>query len=99
MTKYCSITYVVISGDFFKAKGKFFKKEKTYKIQKNAWNFYFNRYYDPYNLMFEDYFMQILTVTAPQMVHPLSPIMAYFFQHFSWYLTNKCFNIVFLCVN
>ena len=49
--------------------------------------------------MFEDYFMQMLTAIAPQMVHPLSPILPYSFQHFGQYLTNKCFNAVFQCVN
>ena len=49
--------------------------------------------------MFEDYFMQMLTSTAHQMVHSLSPILAYFFQHFDRYLMNKCFNVVFQCVN
>lgn len=36
----------------------------------------------------------MLTLTAPQMVHPLSPILAYIFEHFCRYLTNKCFNVV-----
>ena len=36
--------------------------------------------------MFEDYFMQMLTAIAPQMVHPLSPILAHSFQHFGRYL-------------
>ena len=44
--------------------------------------------------MFEDYFMQMLTVTAPQMVHPHTPILAYSFQYCGQYLTNKCFNVV-----
>ena len=48
--------------------------------------------------MFEDYFMQMLTVTVYQMFHPLSPILAYSFQHFG-YLTNKYFNVVFQCIN
>ena len=33
--------------------------------------------------MFKDYFIQMLTATAPQVVHPISPILAYPFQHFS----------------
>ena len=49
--------------------------------------------------MFEDYFMHTLAATKPQMDHPLSPILAYYFQHFGRYLTNKCFNVVFECVN
>ena len=49
--------------------------------------------------MFEDYFMQMLSATAPQMVHSLILILAYSFQHFDRYLTNKCFNVVFQCVN
>ena len=49
--------------------------------------------------MFEDYCMQMLTANASQMVHMLNPILAYSFQHFGWYLTNKCFNVVFQCVN
>ena len=32
--------------------------------------------------MFEDYFMQMLTATALQMVHPLSPILAYFIFYY-----------------
>ena len=49
--------------------------------------------------MFEDYFMQLLTATALQMVHPHSAILAYSFQHFGRHLTNKGFNFVFQCVN
>ena len=49
--------------------------------------------------MFEDYFMQMLTATALQMAHPFSTISAYSFQYFLRYLTNKCFNVVFQCVN
>ena len=33
----------VASGDSLRAKGKFFKKKKTSKIQKNARNLYLNR--------------------------------------------------------
>ena len=40
--------------------------------------------------MFVDYFMQMLAATAAQMVHPLIPILVYFFQRFGLYLTNKC---------
>ena len=50
---------------------------------------FLNRYYGPYNLMFEDYFMQMLTATAPQIVHPLSQFLAYSFQYFDRYLRNK----------
>ena len=50
--------------------------------------------YKPYNLMFEDYFMQM-----PQMLHPLCPILAYSLQHIVRYLTNKFFNVVFQCIN
>ena len=50
-------------------------------------------------LFIEDYFMQMLTATALQMVHPLSPNLAYFFQHLGRHLTNTCFNVVFQCVN
>ena len=39
----------------------------------------------------------MLTLTVPQMVHPLSSILAYSFQHFGRYLTNKCFNVIFQC--
>ena len=55
--------------------------------------------YIPYNLI-EDYFMQMLNAIALQMVHPLSPILAYSsFQHFGRYLTNKCFNVICQCAN
>ena len=49
--------------------------------------------------MFEDYLMQILTATVPQMFHPLSSILAYAFEHFCRYLTNKCFYCTIQCVN
>ena len=55
----------------------------------------FDRTIGPYNLMFVDCFMQMLTATAPQMVHPFSPILTYSVQHFGRYLTNKWFNVVF----
>ena len=49
--------------------------------------------------MFEDDFMQMLTATALQKVYSLSPILVYSFQHFGRYLTIKCLNVVFQCVN
>ena len=40
--------------------------------------------------MFEDYSIQILAVTAPQMVHALSTILPYSFQHFGHQLKRAC---------
>ena len=82
--------------DFFRAIGKFFKK--TY-IKFRKIHEIFICIDSPYNLMFEDYFMQMLSATALQMVHPFSTILAYSFQHFGRYLTNKCFNVVCQGVN
>ena len=39
----------------------------------------------PQQCKFEDYFMQMLTATALQIVHPFSPILTYSFQHFGRY--------------
>ena len=44
--------------------------------------------------MLEGYCMQMLTATALQMAHLLSQIVAYSFQQFGRYLTNKCFDVV-----
>ena len=82
----CHFFYKVL---FFKSYSKVFQKS-THKTQKNAWNLYLNRYYGPYNLMFEDYFIQMLITTALQMVQPLSSILTYSFQHFGRHFTNKC---------
>ena len=51
-----------ISGDFLSGIGKFFKTKhiKSEKYMKSS----FESMYGPYNLMFEDYFMQLLTATA-----------------------------------
>ena len=45
--------------------------------------------------MLKDYFMQMLTVTAPQMVRPFSPILPHSFQYFGGYLTNKWCRLVY----
>ena len=46
----------------------------------------FESMYGQYNLMFEDYFMEMLIATSPQMVHPLSAILAFSLQQFDQYL-------------
>lgn len=51
--------------------------------------------YGSYNLMFEKYSMQMLTVTGPLMVHPISPILTNYFQHFARSASKKCFNAAF----
>ena len=63
----------VISADFLELKENFSeKKNNSEKCMKSLFESIVRGLY---SLMFEDYFMEILTAIATQMVHLLSPIL------------------------
>ena len=74
--------------DFSSAIEKFQKKKKT-----NCMKSLFESVVRSIQFNIRILFHAILAATAPQMVHPLSPILAYPFHYFGRYLTNKCFNV------
>ena len=85
-----------IRGDFLRAIEKFFKKKNPHKIQKNAWNIYLNRMYDP--------IIQCLKIISCKYWPLLSLIWSIRLVQFQHTPSNisagiSCMNVAFQCVN